>query len=1225
MKRFSYSERDYAFGQLIATLRTKLELTQAELAERLGVSRHAVGGWESGSSYPKADHLKHFIVLAVQRQAFVTGREEEDIRALWQAAHQKILIDESWLQELLSQRHPQLTLVIDEPDKPTSTAKRTETQHVSEPRVDWGDALDVSHFYGREKELTQLSQWVVEEYCRVVSVLGQGGIGKSALTISLMHHVAERFEVVIWRSLRDAPACEALLDECLQMIAPQALRDVSVGIERRLSLLLEWLRRTRVLLVLDNLETLLEEGQSTGHMRSGYEGYALLLRRVAETEHQSCLLITSREKPSDLVPLEGSRIPVRALRLAQLDTDACKHLLVEKDIVGSAEEQTQLIEAYAGNPLALKIVAQTIVELFGNNIAPFLEQSEVVFGGVRELLSEQFVRLSVIEQNILLWLAILREPINLEELLAVQGTPLPHATLLEAVEALRRRSLIEQGKRMGSFTLQSVVLEFATAQLIAEISSEIQLGHFSRLFEHCLTLATSPAYVRQTQVRLIVAPMLLHLRSMYPERTKLEMHLLTLLEQLRKRADYAQGYGPTNVLTLLREQRGHLRDLDLSQCLIRGAYLQGVEMQDTTLFGAIIQDCVWTSTFGAIWVVAISSDGRYWAAGSRRGEMWVWDQQILYRVWQAHSDVVRALSFSPDGRHLASASYDGMVKVWDVERGLLLWSGSHTSYISGLAYSPDGTVLASGATDATVQLWNAKTGTLLQTLPHPQPISTITWSPDGHLLASSGFDGQIKLWHIQQHKPATCIATLVGHTNWGMGLAFSPDGNLLASANWDQTIKLWEVASGEVRQTLVGHTDRAQTVTWSPDGRTLASAAFDHTILLWDVEQDRYRMALHGHTEVVFSLAFMPDNRRLLSGSTDGTLRVWDTESGQCEQILQGYAISLYDVAWSPDSIKLASGSSDGLVTIWDTENPAPPRFLRGHRHLVFGVEWSPDGRRLASSGWDNAIQIWDTTTGESQQLMRDPDDLYTSFYGVAWSPDGQRLACGNYRQEVQMWEVSTGIRQWVAREQAASVRRVGWSPDGKLLVSADDDSIVAVWNASDGRLFKQLSGHQGKVNDVAWSQNGKWIASGGGSKENGELFVWDIHSGERVQTLSGQPGVVYAVAWNPTDTVLVSGSSDGMLRWWDMQSGKCTQVRKAHQGTVQSLKRSPDGRRLASCGDDGAVMLWDVHSGEHLQTLRRDRPYERLNITGIRGVSEAQKASLHLLGAIEDVSVSGM
>jgi WD40 repeat protein len=75
--------------------------------------------------------------------------------------------------------------------------------------------------------------------------------------------------------------------------------------------------------------------------------------------------------------------------------------------------------------------------------------------------------------------------------------------------------------------------------------------------------------------------------------------------------------------------------------------------------------------------------------------------------------------------------------------------------------------------------------------------------------------------------------------------------------------------------------------------------------------------------------------------------------------------------------------------------------------------------------------------------------------------------------------------------------------------------------------------------------------------------------------------------------------------------------VQETHQGTVQSLKMSPDGTTLASCGDDGATRLWDLDSGEPLQTLRRDRPYERLNITGIRGLSEAQKASLYALGAV--------
>jgi len=45
----------------------------------------------------------------------------------------------------------------------------------------------------------------------------------------------------------------------------------------------------------------------TGYMRAGYEGYGQLLRRVGESEHQSCLLLTSREKASEIVSLERSR------------------------------------------------------------------------------------------------------------------------------------------------------------------------------------------------------------------------------------------------------------------------------------------------------------------------------------------------------------------------------------------------------------------------------------------------------------------------------------------------------------------------------------------------------------------------------------------------------------------------------------------------------------------------------------------------------------------------------------------------------------------------------------------------------------------------------------------------------------------------------------------------------------------------------------------------------
>jgi WD40 repeat protein len=118
---------------------------------------------------------------------------------------------------------------------------------------------------------------------------------------------------------------------------------------------------------------------------------------------------------------------------------------------------------------------------------------------------------------------------------------------------------------------------------------------------------------------------------------------------------------------------------------------------------------------------------------------------------------------------------------------------------------------------------------------------------------------------------------------------------------------------------------------------------------------------------------------------------------------------------------------------------------------------------------------------------------------------------------------------------------------------------------------------------------------------------------------LSEPNAVVQALAWDPTGAVLVSGGSDGMLRWWDLQHRECVRVRKAHQGVVQSLKSSPDGQKLASCGDDGAIMIWELESGERLRTLRRDRPYERLDISGVKGLTDAQRATLRALGAIEE------
>jgi hypothetical protein len=138
-----------------------------------------------------------------------------------------------------------------------------------------------------------------------VGLLGIGGIGKTALAARLAREVAPQFEVVFWRSLRNAPPVEEWLAGALRILSVEQAA-LPNGAEARLALLLEQLRARRCLLVLDNLETVLQPGEREARYREGFAGYGVLLRRLAEALHQSCVLVTSREKPPELGPLEGA-------------------------------------------------------------------------------------------------------------------------------------------------------------------------------------------------------------------------------------------------------------------------------------------------------------------------------------------------------------------------------------------------------------------------------------------------------------------------------------------------------------------------------------------------------------------------------------------------------------------------------------------------------------------------------------------------------------------------------------------------------------------------------------------------------------------------------------------------------------------------------------------------------------------------------------------------------
>ena len=163
------------------------------------------------------------------------------------------------------------------------------------PRIEnWGEAPNIADFHGRTHELSDLTRWVVTDRCRVVGVFGTGGIGKTALATRLALSVQDNFELVLWRSLRNAPPLEILLDDLLQRIHGRPAGSAEHG-ERQVDLLLDHFRHHRTLLVLDNVETIMGAGEPAGSYRKGYAGYGDLFARIADSVHVSCLVLTSRD------------------------------------------------------------------------------------------------------------------------------------------------------------------------------------------------------------------------------------------------------------------------------------------------------------------------------------------------------------------------------------------------------------------------------------------------------------------------------------------------------------------------------------------------------------------------------------------------------------------------------------------------------------------------------------------------------------------------------------------------------------------------------------------------------------------------------------------------------------------------------------------------------------------------------------------------------------------
>lgn len=438
-------------------------------------------------------------------------------------------------------------------------------------RQDLGVVIDVLRFCGRTKELDMLKQGLLDRTCRMMTLTGMGGMGKTALAAKLIQSgMADPasfqragFEGVIWRSLRYAPPVAETITQLLQFVTQSSDSSTTSTIDQQISALLTHLRSHRYLIVLDDWESVLQEGEWAGYCAKEHQGYARLLQRLAVEQHQSCLLLLSREQPIEVTSFIGSEAAVRSLKLKGLPLSDARELVITRGLAADETGLPELIQIHRGNPAAILRAAITIQDLFDGSISQFLAQTSLVLGDiVLTLLEQQLGRLVEIERAIVFWLAITGQPLSIAELKTKMNAE-DRSHLLTALDSLRRRSLIEKIKsgetKEALFTLEPVVMKYVVQQFIHQLSQDIctvlqsrSIAQLGLLRSHLLVDEENNDELRFYQSQRILNRLRDRLKSQLGgDIEQISVDLEDMLAWLQDRNRESIGYAELNVTKVL--------------------------------------------------------------------------------------------------------------------------------------------------------------------------------------------------------------------------------------------------------------------------------------------------------------------------------------------------------------------------------------------------------------------------------------------------------------------------------------------------------------------------------------------------------------------------------------------------------------------------------------------------------------------------------------------------
>lgn len=320
-------------------------------------------------------------------------------------------------------------------------------------------------------------------------------------------------------------------------------------------------------------------------------------------------------------------------------------------------------------------------------------------------------------------------------------------------------------------------------------------------------------------------------------------------------------------------------------------------------------------------------------------------------------------------------------------------------------------------------------------------------------------------------------------------------------------------------------------------------------------------------------------------------------------------------VAFAPDGDILASGGDDGFVRLWQVRDGKQRLALPGHQGRVSQLAFAPDGKTLAAGDGAGIVHLWDAATGRELERLSLLPEYHQPIVALAYSPAGTRLVAGS-EVGLAWWDTATGRQLGELAGKTPALRALAFTPDGKSLAffrpTLDAPPKLILCEVAPGKIrgqYKNVEGSSG-----AFSRDGKLLVTG---TSDGLLRLWDARTGELRPSLRGASPKRNVEARQPV-ALSADGNRVASIRWAGPQRLCLTRLdmEEFHElvdgegGRINCCAAafSPDGKLLATGDMESHVRIWDTAT---LKELHPVRPAPR-GIIGFRFAADGKSVLVH-------------